>query len=168
MCKVYLTGSGSEATEAALKLARLYFFYLENKNTSRVNFIFRDRSYHGNTLGGLSVSGFSARKEPYYPLLINNVHQISSCYSYRQLKDNESHSDLVIRKVAELESKIQELGPETVIAFIAEPVVGAALGCAPAVPGYFKAMKSVCDKYGILFIADEVMCGMGRTGSLHA
>lgn len=168
MCKVYLTGSGSEATEAALKLARLYFFYLGNKNTSRVNFIFRDRSYHGNTLGGLSVSGFSSRKEPYHPLLIKHVHEISSCYSYRQLGDNESNYDFVVRKAAEFEMKIQELGPETVIAFIAEPVVGAALGCAPAVPGYFKAMKTVCDKYGILFIADEVMCGMARTGSLHA
>lgn len=168
MSRAYLTGSGSEANEAAIKLARLYFYYLGNNSSSRVNFIYRDRSYHGNTLATLSVSGFSSRKEPYHPLLINPVHKISSCYSYRQMLDNESYSDFIARKVTEFEHKIQELGPETVIGFIAEPVVGAALGCAPAVPGYFKAMKSVCDKYGILFIVDEVMCGMGRTGSLHA
>lgn len=167
MCKVYLTGSGSEAMEAAIKLSR-HKFYLEDKNTSRVYYISRDRSYHGNTIGALSVSGFSARKEPYYPLLMPHVHKISSCYAYRQLREGESNSDLIARHVIEFESKILELGPEKVIAFIAEPVVGAALGCVPAVPGYFKAMKGICDKYGILFIADEVMCGLGRTGTFHA
>jgi adenosylmethionine-8-amino-7-oxononanoate aminotransferase len=167
MDRVYLTGSGSEAMEAAIKLSRQYF-YEKNKQTSRVNLIARDGSYHGNTIGALSVSGHRARRAPYIPFLMSNVHHISSCNSYRQRIKGESDAAFVVRKAAELDAKFQELGPNTVIGFIAEPIVGAALGCVPYVPGYLKAMRDVCHKYGALFILDEVMCGMGRTGTLHA
>ena len=163
---VYLTGSGSEATEAAIKLSRQYFCELDQR--TRVNFIARERSYHGNTIAALSLSEFAARKELYTPLLLDNIHHVSSCYQYRQQNNGESDMEFVTRKVKELEAKFQELGPETVIGFIAEPVVGAALGCVPSPPGYLKAMKEVCHKYGALFILDEIMCGMGRTGTLHA
>jgi adenosylmethionine-8-amino-7-oxononanoate aminotransferase len=167
MARVYLTGSGSEAMEATIKLSR-QFFYEKDKKTTRVNFIAREGSYHGNTLGALAVSGHIARRAPYIPFLMNNVHHISSCYPYRQQLKDESDAAFVTRKAAELEAKFQELGPETVIGFILEPVVGAALGCVPCVPGYLKAMRDVCHKHGALFILDEVMCGMGRTGTLHA
>jgi adenosylmethionine-8-amino-7-oxononanoate aminotransferase len=167
MGRVYLTGSGSEAMEAAIKLSRQYF-YEQDPKTPRVNFIARDNSYHGNTLGALAVSGFPARKAPYIPLLMKNVHHVSSCYPYRQRNEGESDAAFVRRKAEELEAKFQDLGPETVVAFIVEPVVGAALGCVPYVPGYLKAMRDVCHKHGALFILDEVMCGMGRTGTLHA
>lgn len=167
MARVYLTGSGSEAMEAAIKLARQYFYEPNNK-TTRVNFIAREGSYHGNTLGALSVSGHLARRAPYAPLLINNVHHISACNPYRQRQKGECDAAFVARKAGELEAKFQKLGPGTVIGFIAEPVVGAALGCVPYLPGYLKAMRDVCHKYGALFILDEVMCGIGRTGTLHA
>ena len=153
--------------EAALKLARQYF-YENNQQTTRVNFIAREGSYHGNTIGALGVSGHVSRRAPYLPFLMKNVHHVSACNAYRQRKEAESDATFVARKAAELEAKFQELGPETVIAFIAEPVVGAALGCVPSVPGYLKAMRNVCHKHGALFILDEVMCGMGRSGTLHA
>jgi adenosylmethionine-8-amino-7-oxononanoate aminotransferase len=171
MCRAYLIGSGSEAMEAAIKVSR-QFFYEKDKQTSRVNYIARDDSYHGNTLGALSISGHLAprRGAPYTAFLAlqQNVHHISSCNPYRQRKENESDIAFVAQKAAELEAKFQELGPKTVIGFIAEPVVGAALGCVPYVPGYLKAMRDVCHKHGALFILDEVMCGIGRTGTLHA
>jgi adenosylmethionine-8-amino-7-oxononanoate aminotransferase len=153
--------------EAAVKLSRQYF-YEKDKNTARVNFIAREGSYHGNTLGALSISGHVARRVPYLPFLMKNVHHISACNPYRQRRPGESDAAFVARKVVELEEKFQELGPKTVIAFIAEPVVGAAMGCVPAVPGYLEAMRDVCHKHGALFILDEVMCGMGRLGTLHA
>ncbi|RFU27012.1 hypothetical protein B7463_g9333, partial [Scytalidium lignicola] len=167
MSKIYLTGSGSEAMEATLKLSRQYF-YETDKNTKRINFIAREGSYHGNTIGALGMSGHVARRKPYLPFLMDNVHHVSSCNPYRQRELGESDESFVARKAAELEAKFQELGPETVIAFVCEPVVGAALGCVAAVPGYLKAMKEVCHRHGALFILDEVMCGMGRTGTLHA
>jgi adenosylmethionine-8-amino-7-oxononanoate aminotransferase len=153
--------------EAAAKLARQYF-YENDKQTTRKNFIAREESYHGNTLGSLSISGHVARRAPYLPFLMNNVYRVSSCNAYRQRKQGESDKSFVARKAAELEAKFQELGPETVIAFVAEPVVGAALGCVPYVPGYLKAMRDVCHQHGALLIFDEIMCGMGRTGTLHA
>lgn len=167
MARVYLTGSGSEAMEAAIKLSRQYF-YEKDKKTPRVNFIARKNSYHGNTIGALSVSGFITRRQPYIPFLMENVHHISSCYPYRQRMEGESDTAFVARKAAELDEKFIELGPKTVIGFIAEPVVGAALGCVPYVPGYLGAMRNICHKHGALFILDEVMCGSGRTGTLHA
>lgn len=167
MARVYLTGSGSEAMEAAIKVARQYFYEADNQ-TARINIIARNNSYHGNTLGALSVSGHIGRRAPYLPFLGTYVHHVSSCYPYRQRLVGESDVNFVQRKVAELERKFVELGPETVIGFVAEPIVGAALGCVPYVPGYLKAMRDVCHKHGALFILDEVMCGMGRTGFMHA
>lgn len=167
MAMAYLTGSGSEANEAAIKMSR-QFYYEKDPNTPRVNFITRENSYHGNTIGALSLSGFEQRKKPYTPFLMKNVHYISPCYPYRQLTKGESISNFVSRKAKELEDKFIELGPNTVIAFIAEPVVGSALGCVESVPGYLQAMKNVCHKYGALFILDEIMCGAGRTGMMHA
>jgi len=165
--QIWLTALGSEAMEATIKLSRQYF-YESDKNTRRVNFIAREGSYHGSTIGALGISGHVARRAPYLPFLMNNVHHISACNPYRQRKEGESDASFVARKAAELEQKFQELGPDTVIGFIAEPVVGAALGCVPDVPGYLRAMRDVCHKHGALFILDEVMCGMGRTGTLHA
>lgn len=153
--------------EATIKLSR-QFFYEQDKNTPRVNFIARQDSYHGNTIGALGISGHVARRAPYKPFLMDNVHHISSCNAYRQREAGESDASFVAKKAAELEAKFQELGPDTVIGFIMEPVVGAALGCVPSVPGYLQAMKDVCHKHGALFILDEVMCGMGRSGTLHA
>jgi adenosylmethionine-8-amino-7-oxononanoate aminotransferase len=158
---------GSEAMEACIKLSR-QFFYEKDQCTPRVNFIAREGSYHGNTIGALGISAHAKRRAPYLPFLMQNVHHISSCNPYRQRKQGESDASFVARKAAELEEKFQQLGPETVIGFVAEPIVGAALGCVPYVPGYLKAMKDVCHKYGALFILDEVMCGMGRSGTLHA
>ena len=153
--------------EATVKLSRQYF-YENDKNTPRVNFIARHGSYHGNTNGALGISGHVARRAPYLPFLMKTIHHVSSCNFYRQHQGRETTEAFVARKAAELDAKFQELGPETVIGFIAEPVVGAALGCVPYVPGYLKAMRKVCHKYGALFILDEVMCGMGRSGTLHA
>jgi adenosylmethionine-8-amino-7-oxononanoate aminotransferase len=164
--RAYLgSGSGSDVTEAALKLAKQY--YHEKNENSRVNFISREGSYHGNTLAALSISGFPARTEIYEEFLMKNAYKISSCNPYHQQKEGEKDTDFVQRKAEELENKFQELGPDTVIAFIAEPIVGAALGCVPSVPGYLRAMRDICHKHGALFILDEIMCGMGRTGTLH-
>lgn len=167
MRKVVLIGSGSDAMEVAMKMARQYFYEL-NKKTERVNFITREGSYHGNTLATVGLGGIQSRKAPYLPLLMQNIHTIPSCNPYRQRKEGESDVLFVARKAAELDKKFIELGPNTVIGFIMEPVVGAALGCVPYVPGYLKAMRDVCHKHGALFILDEIMCGMGRTGTLHA
>ncbi|KAI1505485.1 aminotransferase, class III [Biscogniauxia marginata] len=164
--KAYITCSGSEAMEGAMKLAHEYFVW--KGEPQRINYISRDESYHGITLGSLALGGHLVRRGPFEPLLVPNVHRIPACNPYRQRLPGETNAKFVSRKAAELEQAFLELGPDTVAAFVAEPVVGAALGCAPAVPGYFKAMKAVCDKYGALIVFDEVMCGMGRTGTLHA
>ncbi|OTA60351.1 aminotransferase, class III [Hypoxylon sp. EC38] len=164
--KAWITSSGSEAMEGAIKLAHEYFVW--TGEPQRVNYIAREESYHGITLGALSVGGHVARRTPFEQLLLPNIYRIPACNPYRQRLPGESDDEFVSRKAAELEQAFLQAGPETVAAFVAEPVVGAASGCMPSVSGYFKAMKAVCDKYGALFILDEVMCGMGRTGTLHA
>ncbi|KAK8015551.1 hypothetical protein PG991_008439 [Apiospora marii] len=164
--KAWVTNSGSEAMEGAMKLAHEYFVW--KGEPQRTNYISREVSYHGITLGSLALGGHLTRRAPFEPLLLPSVRRISPCNEYRQRLQAESDHDFVSRKASELEEAFLALGPETVTAFIAEPVVGAASGCVPAVPGYFKAMKAVCDKYGALLILDEVMSGMGRTGTLHA
>lgn len=126
-----------------------------------------NKCYHGNTLGALSVSSFESRQEPYKDILMKNVEHVSSNYPYRQQMEGESNEDFVARKVDELEQTIQGLGPKNVMCFIVEPHSGSTLGCVPAVPGYLKAMQDVCHKYDIIFILDEVMCGVGRTGPLY-
>lgn len=163
--RVYLVSGGSEAVEAGLKLARQYF--LEKGETGRRRFIARRQSYHGNTLGALAVGGNMWRRAQFDPLLME-AHHISPCYAYRDRRTDETEEQYGQRVANELEAKLLELGPETVIGFLAEPVVGATAGALPAVPGYFKRIREICDKYGVLLILDEVMCGMGRTGTLYA
>lgn len=165
MSHAYLVSGGSEAVEAALKLARQYF--VETGQPQRRHFIARRQSYHGNTLGALAVGGNAWRRAQFAPLLINVTH-VSPCYEYRDRGPDESVGRYVDRLGDELEAAIAELGASNVIAFVAEPVVGATLGAAPAVPGYWRRIRDICDRHGILLIADEVMCGMGRTGTLHA
>jgi adenosylmethionine-8-amino-7-oxononanoate aminotransferase len=161
---LFVTG-GSEATEAALKLARQY--HVECGRPERYHFISRRGSYHGNTLGALSVSGHAARRATYLPLLQQVTH-ISPCFAYRDKHPGETDGDYGDRVADELQGAILRVGAEKVAAFIAEPVVGATLGAVAAVPGYFKRIREICDHYDILLILDEVMCGMGRTGTLHA
>ncbi len=163
--QVYFVSGGSEAIEAALKLARQYF--LEIGQPERRHFIARRQSYHGNTLGALAIGGNAWRRQQFEPLL-NDVSHVSPCYAYRDRLLHESDEAYVTRLAAELEMAIVNLGGDKVIGFVAEPVVGATLGAVPSVPGYFEAIRAVCDRHGILLILDEVMCGMGRTGSLFA
>jgi len=163
--RVYLVSGGSEAMEAAIKLARQY--YLEIGQPQRHKVIARMQSYHGNTLGALATGGNLWRREPFAPLMIDTTH-ISPCYAYRDKRDDETEFDYGQRVANELEAEINRLGAEQVMAFVAEPVVGATMGAVPAVDGYFKRIREICDDYGVLLILDEVMCGMGRTGSLFA
>lgn len=163
--RVYFVTGGSEAVEACLKLARQYFDELGQRQ--RRYFIGRLQSYHGNTLGALSVGGNMWRRRQFEPLLTES-HHIPPCYAYRDRRDDETEEVYGRRVADELEAKIRVLGAENVIAFICEPVVGATAGAVPAVPGYLKRIREICDEYGILLILDEVMCGMGRTGSLYA
>ena len=162
---VYLVSGGSEAVEAALKMARQY--HVETGQPQRRHIIARRQSYHGNTLGALAAGGNEARRAQFRPLLIE-THHIEPCYAYRWQQPGESDRDYAARSAQALEDKIQELGPDTVMAFVAEPVVGATAGAVPAVADYFKRIRSICDRHGILLVLDEVMCGMGRTGTLHA
>ncbi|KAL1800910.1 hypothetical protein ACET3X_001252 [Alternaria dauci] len=169
MTEVVFYGSGSEANEAAQKLAYQYHSKLKDSpQPQRRWFIARDRSYHGATLGALEGSGHKGRKDMYKPILSEKTQFISPCYPSRDMAKGETTAQYVKRLEDELERKILDLGPETVAGFVMEPVVGAALGCVPALPGYLSAMRRVCDKYGVLFILDEVMSGMGRTGYMHA
>ncbi len=163
--KVYYISGGSEAVESAIKLARQYC--IEIGAPSRHRLIARLQSYHGNTLGALSAGGNMWRREPFAPLLTQSSH-IAPCYAYREQRDDETLEDYGLRAANELETEIQRLGPDNVMAFLAEPVVGATIGAVPAAPGYFKRIREICDQYGILLILDEVMCGMGRTGTLFA
>lgn len=162
---VYFVSGGSEAMEAALKLARQYA--VEKGEPERRQFITRRQSYHGNTLGALSAGGNMWRREMFEPILLE-TQMIAPCYAYREQRDEETETEYGLRVANELEAKLLELGPETVMAFLAEPVVGATAGAVPAVPGYFKRVREICDQYGVLLIFDEVMCGMGRTGTLYA
>jgi adenosylmethionine-8-amino-7-oxononanoate aminotransferase len=162
---VYLVNGGSESVEAALKMARQYF--VEIGEPQRRHIIARRQSFHGNTLGALAAGGNEWRRAQFSPLLIG-THHIDPCYAYRHQREGESDTDYAFRASQQLESKILELGPDRVIAFIAETVVGATAGAVPPVADYFKRIRSICDRYGILLILDEVMCGMGRTGTLHA
>jgi adenosylmethionine-8-amino-7-oxononanoate aminotransferase len=149
-----------------MKLGRQY--YMEVGQPQRVKFIAREYSYHGTTLGALSLSGHVVRRSIYTPLLSDYIHRVSACNAYRQRLVGETDAAFVNRKAAELDQKFCQLGPDTVIGFVCEPISGASLGCVPYVPGYLAAMKAICTKYGALLILDEIMCGMGRSGTLHA
>jgi len=162
---VYLVSGGSEAVEAALKMARQYF--VEIGQPQRRHIIGRRQSYHGNTLGALATGGNQWRRQQFDPLLIES-HHIDPCFAYRYRRDDESDEEYAARAASALEEKLIELGPETVIAFVAETLVGATAGAVPPVGDYFRRIREICDRYGVLLILDEVMCGMGRTGTLHA
>ncbi|MHA6323611.1 aspartate aminotransferase family protein [Roseivivax sp. CAU 1753] len=163
--RVYLVSGGSEATEAAIKLARQY--WVEKGQPDRGRLIARKQSYHGNTIGALSAGGNEWRRQQFAPLLLDVSH-IDPCYEYRLRRDDESAKEYGLRAAQALEDELLRVGPETVMAFMAEPVVGATAGALAPAPGYFKRIREICDKYGILLILDEVMCGMGRTGTLFA
>ena len=163
--RVYLVSGGSEATEAAIKLARQY--HVERGEPQRRHLIARRQSYHGNTLGALAAGGNAWRREQFSPLLIEVSH-ISPCYEYILRREDESAVAYGQRAAQELEDEILRLGPDSVMAFMAEPVVGATMGAVPAAEGYFQRIREICDRYGVLLILDEVMCGMGRTGHLFA
>ncbi len=163
--RVYFVSGGSEAIEAAIKLARQYFVEIEQPQ--RRHIIARRQSYHGNTLGALAVGGHEWRRATFMPLMIETTH-ISACFEYHGKRENETTLDYGLRVANELETEILRLGADSVLAFVAEPVVGATIGAVPAVEGYFKRIREICDKYGVLLILDEVMCGMGRVGTLFA
>ena len=163
-------GSGSEAMESALKLCRQYFIEVEGPETQRFHFISRKQSFHGNTLGALGIGGHTFRRALFEPLLEHDhIHHISPCYAYRhQTGSEEDYENSLIQ---ELIDTIEKVGGEKVAGFVFEPIVGAALGCVPATEGYMEKVRAVCNKYGILMVCDEVMCGMGRCSdgrSLHA
>lgn len=163
--RVYFVSGGSEATEAAIKLARQYF--VEIGQPQRRHLIARRQSYHGNTIGALSAGGNEWRRAQFGPLLLPMSH-IDPCYDYRLRHEGESAEAYGLRAAQALEDEILRLGPDSVMAFIAEPVVGATAGALTPAPGYFKRIREICDRYGVLLILDEVMCGMGRTGTLFA
>lgn len=162
----YFVSGGSEAIEASIKLARQYF--IERGEPQRQHFIARRQSYHGNTLGALAAGGNAWRRAPYAPLLSTAFSHVTPAFAYHEKRDGRSDAQFVARLAAELEAEFQRLGPETVAAFLAEPVVGATAGAVTAPDGYFKAVREICDRHGALLILDEVMCGMGRTGTTHA
>jgi len=162
---VYFVSGGSEAVEAALKMARQYF--VECGQPQRRYFIARQQSYHGNTLGALSVGGHVPRRKMFGPLMID-VRHIEPCFAYRHKRADESEEAYGKRAADALDATVREIGPENVIGFVAETVVGATAGAIPPAPGYFKRIREICDRHGILLILDEVMSGMGRTGTLHA
>jgi len=161
----YFLSGGSEAVEAALKMARQYF--VEIGQPRRAHFIARRQSYHGNTLGALAVGGNEWRRREFKPLLIDVTH-VSPCYPYRDQRDDETPEAYGQRLADELDQAIVKFGPDKVIGFVAETVGGATAGVLVPVAGYFKAVRDVCDRHGCLLILDEVMCGMGRTGTQHA
>ena len=166
LTRAWFCSSGSEGNEAAIKLARQYF--LEIGQPQRVRTIARRQSYHGTTLGALAAGGNMMRREKFEPILSSAHSLVSPCFAYRFKEDGESDSQYLDRLSAELEAEFQRLGPDTVTAFLAEPVVGATTGCVTSIPGYFKRVREICDRHGALLILDEVMCGMGRTGTMHA
>jgi adenosylmethionine-8-amino-7-oxononanoate aminotransferase len=165
LSNVYFVSGGSEGVEAALKMARQHF--VEKGEPERSLFVARRQSYHGNTLGALAVGGNEWRRRQFAPLLID-VLRVAPCYAYRDQRADESEAQYTQRLLDELDATISAAGPKRVIAFVAETVVGATAGATTAPAGYFKGVREICDRHGVLWIADEVMCGMGRTGTLHA
>ncbi|KAF1914643.1 pyridoxal phosphate-dependent transferase [Ampelomyces quisqualis] len=168
MSKAVFYCSGSEAVEAAIKIAVQYHKEKPEPQPGKTLFIARQRSYHGATLGALDLSGHDARKRLYTEVLAGKMRLVPECHEYRNKIKGQSDAEYVQWHRKKLIEKIEEFGANRIAGFILEPVVGAALGCAPAVPGYLTAMREVCDDYGVLLIFDEIMCGMGRTGYLHA
>lgn len=165
MSHAMVLNGGSEAVEATLKMARQY--HVERGEPQRRHIIARRQSYHGNTLGALATGGNEGRRRMHTPILIE-THHIDPCFAYRYQRADESDADYAARAAQQLEDKILELGTDSVMAFAAETVVGATAGVVPPVGDYFRRIREICDRYGVLLIMDEIMCGMGRTGTLHA
>lgn len=166
LSKAIFVNSGSEATDAALKLASQY--WIEKGQPAKQHFIARNQSYHGNTLGALCVSGHESRRALYSPWMSGNVTFVDPCYPYRGKEDAETDEEYVLRLRDQLENTILQLGKDNVAAFILETIPGTTLGCVPPTKGYLRAMREVCDRYDVLLILDEIMCGMGKTGAMHA
>jgi adenosylmethionine-8-amino-7-oxononanoate aminotransferase len=166
LTRAWFCSSGSEGNEAAIKLARQYF--LEIGQPQRVHTIARRQSYHGTTLGALAAGGNMMRRAHYEPILSQTHTLVSPCFPYRFKHEGETDAQYLDRLAEELEAAFQRIGPDRVMAFLAEPVVGATTGCVVAIPGYFRRVREICDRHGALLILDEVMCGMGRTGTMHA
>ncbi|OMP81712.1 putative aminotransferase [Diplodia seriata] len=160
--------SGSEATDAAVKLATQYWAESGEAGRRRRNVISRAQSYHGNTIGALCVSGHRARREMYADWLSGNVSFVDPCYAYRAKPEGWTDEEYVARLIKQLDEEFQRLGPDTVAAFFAETISGTTLGCVTALPGYFKGVRELCDRYGALLVLDEIICGMGKTGTMHA
>ena len=158
--KVYFVSSGSEATEAAMALARVYHMMMGNQGKYKV--ISRWQSYHGSTMGALSMSGHTSRRKDYTPYFSNFPH-ISAPYCYR-CDFGLNYPECGVRCAWELERVIKQEGPEYISAFIAEPIIGNAAACVEPPPEYFGIVRSICDRYNVLLIMDEVMTGFGRTG----
>ncbi len=162
----FFVSSGSEAVEGALKLARQY--HVERGEPDRTWYVSRRQSYHGASMGSLAAGGHLTRRRPYEDVLAPNFERVAPCFPYHYQELTESDAEYVARLVADVEDTLQRIGPRRVVAFVAETVVGATTGCVAPVPGYFAAIRAVCDRYGILLILDEIMSGMGRTGTVHA
>ena len=163
--QVYFVSGGAEAVEAALKITRQYF--VELGESERRFIVGRRHSFHGNTLATVALGGNASRHALFEPLLPERKH-ISACYAYRDQTPSESAEEYGKRVADELDLLAHELGPRSIAAMVVETVVGATLGAVPAVSGYFRRLREICDRHGILLIMDEVMCGMGRTGRLFA
>lgn len=166
LTKAIFVNSGSEATDAAVKLATQYWY--ERGMPQKKYFIARQQSYHGNTIGALNISGHDSRRLMYRDWLSDNVRFVEPCLAYRLQAQGESDEAYLERLLNQIERQILELGPGNVSSFIAETISGTTLGCAPAVPGYFAGVRRLCNKYDVLLILDEIMCGMGKTGTMHA
>ncbi|CUM56411.1 unnamed protein product [Debaryomyces tyrocola] len=166
IAKVYFANSGSEANEAAVKVVVQYFY--EQGKTSKTQFISRKQSYHGNCLAGMSLSGHVLRRKPFEDLVSDKFHKVSEANEYRGKRNGETTGEYVERLANELEEKILEVGPDNIAGFFAETIVGATTGCVTPPKGYFKAIQKVCEKYDVLLITDEIMCGSGRTGTFFA
>lgn len=164
--KAVFVGSGSEAIEAALKLARQYFY--EKGEHQRLHIVARQQAYHGNTMASMSVSSNLSRKLPYRGFCYPHTSAVSPAYTYRYQRPSETEEEFTKRLLAELDAEFNRIGTDRVIAFIAEPVVGATAGCVPPPVGYLRGIKALCEKYGILLILDEIMCGSGRCGTFFA
>lgn len=163
--RVYFVDNGSAAVETALKMARQY--QIERGAAGRTRVISRMQSYHGNTLGALAVSGNAGRRAPYEPLLFE-ASRIAPCFEYRYARKGQTAEEYGRQAADALEAELLRVGPETVMAFIAETVVGATTGAVPPAPGYLRRIREICDRHDVLLILDEVMCGAGRTGSFLA
>jgi adenosylmethionine-8-amino-7-oxononanoate aminotransferase len=160
--RVWITCTGTDATDDAVRLARQY--WVEHGRPSKYQIISRWQAFHGNAISVAGYSGITGRRSIFQPMFVESPH-IPPAFCYR-CPFEHTYPDCNLLCARALEKTIRQQGSENIAAFIAEPVVGAALGCCPAPDGYFQAIREICDRYDVLFIADEVMTGWARTGKL--